>query len=100
MSYGLNNEDFNLLCAVVAAESDGTYDGTMSVMSAILNRCEDSNFKGQFGMDPIAQITATNQFSSYTTGEFQKYVGNTSEIVSKAVSDALAGVRNHVSCNY
>ena len=72
----------------------------MSVISAILNRCEDSNFKGQFGMDPIAQITGTNMFSSYTSGDFQKYLGNTSDIVNKAVSDALAGVRNHASCNY
>ena len=100
MSYGLNTEDYNLLCAVVAAESDGTYDGTMSVISAILNRCEDSNFKSQFGMDPIAQITATNQFSGYTSGEFQQYLGNTSGIVHQVVGDALAGVRNHTSCNY
>ena len=25
-------------------------------------------------MDPIAQITGTNQFEGYTTGEFQKYM--------------------------
>ena len=51
-------------------------------------------------MDPIAQITGTNQFEGYTTGEFQKYMNNNSDIVVEAVKAALAGVRNHKLCTY
>lgn len=98
MSFELNESDYNLLCAIVAAESDGSYDNTLYVASMVLNRCENSEFSRIYGIDPIAQITANNQFSGYTTGEFQQYLGNTSDIVNQAVRDALAGVRNHSLC--
>lgn len=99
-SFELGEKDFNLLCAIIEAESDGTYDGTLSVASAILNRCENEEYNKLYGMDPIAQITGTNQFEGYTTGEFQKYMNNNSDIVVEAVKAALAGVRNHKLCTY
>lgn len=97
-SFELGDKDYELLCAIIAAESDGSYDNTLAIASAVLNRCENSEYKNLYGMDPIAQITASNQFEGYTSGEFQQYVGNTSDIVMQAVKDALAGVRNHTSC--
>ena len=100
LAYELGTEDYNLLCAIVASESDGSYDNTLAIVSTILNRCETGDWKAQYGMDPIAQITAANQFSGYTTGEFQSYIGNVSSIIHDAVNDGLAGVRNHKSCSY
>ena len=100
LAYELGTEDYNLLCAIVASESDGSYDNTLAIISTILNRCETGDWKAQYGMDPIAQITAANQFSGYTTGEFQSYIGNVSSIIHDAVNDGLAGVRNHKSCSY
>ena len=100
LAYELGAEDYNLLCAIVASESDGSYDNTLAIVSTILNRCETGDWKAQYGMDPIAQITAANQFSGYTTGEFQSYIGNVSSIIHDAVNDGLAGVRNHKSCSY
>ena len=97
-SYELGESDFNLLCAIIEAESDGTYDGTLAVASAILNRCENAEYQQLHGIDPIAQITAANQFEGYTTGEFQQYMGNNSDVVIEAVKAALAGVRNHTQC--
>lgn len=97
-SFELGDKDYELLCAIIAAESDGSYDNTLAIASAVLNRCENSEYKNLYGMDPIAQITASNQFEGYTSGEFKQYVGNTSDIVMQAVKDALAGVRNHTSC--
>ena len=99
-SFELGEKDFDLLCAIIEAESDGTYDGTLSVASALLNRCENEEYNKLYGMDPIAQITGTNQFEGYTTGEFKKYMNNNSDIVVEAVKAALAGVRNHKLCTY
>ena len=99
-SFQLGEKDFNLLCAIIEAESDGTYDGTLSVASAILNRCENEEYNKLYGMDPIAQITGANQFEGYTTGEFLKYMNNNSDIVVETVKAALAGVRNHKLCTY
>lgn len=97
-SYQLGESDFELLCAIIEAESDGTYDGTLAVASTILNRCENAEYQQLHGIDPIAQITAANQFEGYTSGEFQQYMGKNSEIVIEAVKAALAGVRNHKLC--
>lgn len=99
-SFELGEKDFDLLCAIIEAESDGTYDGTLSVASAILNRCENEEYNKLYGMDPIAQITGANQFEGYTSGEFQKYMNNNSNTVVEAVKAALAGVRNHKLCTY
>ena len=70
----------------------------LAVASAILNRCENAEYQQLHGIDPIAQITAANQFEGYTTGEFQQYMGNNSDVVIEAVKAALAGVRNHTQC--
>lgn len=97
-SYILGENDFDLLCAIIEAESDGTYDGTLAVATTILNRCENADYQKMYGLDPIAQITAANQFEGYTSGEFKKYLNNNSDIVIDAVKSALAGVRNHKLC--
>ena len=96
LCYELSDEDFELLCAIVSAESDKTYDDALAVITTILNRCETDNWIRSHGTDPIAQATAPNQFVVYQHGSYKRYMnGNAPETVVQAVKDALAGVRNH-----
>ena len=101
LAYQLCEEDIDLLCAIVAAESDKTYDDALAVITTILNRCERTNWIASHGRDPIAQATAPNQFVVYQHGSYTSYLnGNAPSTVVKAVQDALAGVRNHNYCNF
>lgn len=96
LAYDLSDEDIELLCAIVAAESDKSYDDALAVITTILNRCEAPNWIRSHGTDPIAQATAPNQFVVYQHGSYEKYMdGNAPDTVKEAVADALAGVRNH-----
>ena len=96
LCYELSDEDIELLCAIVSAESDKTYDDALAVITTILNRCETDNWIQSHGTDPIAQATAPNQFVVYQHGSYKQYMnGNAPETVVQAVKDALAGVRNH-----
>lgn len=101
LSYDLCDEDFELLCAIVSAESDKSYDDALAVVTTILNRCETSNWIASHGKDPISQATAPNQFVVYQHGSYSRYMnGNAPETVVQAVKDALAGVRNHNYCSF
>ena len=96
LCYELSDADFELLCAIVSAESDKTYDDALAVITTILNRCETDNWIRSHGTDPIAQATAPNQFVVYQHGSYRVYMdGRAPETVVQAVKDALAGVRNH-----
>lgn len=95
-AYELSDSDVDLLCAIVSAESDGTYDDALAVITTILNRCESQAWINSHGTDPVRQATAPNQFVVYQEGLYKKFTnGNSSDIVKEAVKDALAGVRNH-----
>lgn len=96
LCYELNIKDIELLCAIVCAESDNTYDDALAVITTILNRCEADNWIAAHGTDPIAQATARDQFVVYQHGTYKRFLnGNVSKPVFEAVMDALAGVRNH-----
>ena len=95
-AYSLDSADVDLLCAIVAAESDKTYDDALAVITTILNRCEAKNWVRVYGTDPLNQATAPNQFVVYQEGYYERYInGKAPEKVKIAVQDALAGVRNH-----
>ncbi len=101
LTYQLCDEDIELLCAIVSAESDKSYDDALAVISTILNRCEKSNWIASHGRDPIAQATAPNQYVVYQHGSYKKYLnGNAPDTVKQAVMDALNGVRNHDYCSF
>lgn len=101
LAYEISEEDFDLLCAIVTAESNESYDGSLAVISTILNRCEQPNYVASYGTNPISQATASNQFMGYCNNEYKQYInGNYPETVVQAVTDALAGVRNHKICNF
>lgn len=96
LAYELSDEDFELLCAIVSAESDKSYDDALAVITTILNRCEDDSWVASHGADPVAQATAPNQFVVYQHGSYERYMnGKAPDEVVEAVKDALAGVRNH-----
>lgn len=95
-TYELTDEEIELLCAIVAAESDKSYDDALAVITTILNRCEDERWIASYGISPLAQATAPNQFVVYQEGTYEQYMdGNLPTEVTEAVEDALAGVRNH-----
>lgn len=101
LTYQLCDEDIELLCAIVSAESDKSYDDALAVVSTILNRCERSNWISSHGRDPIAQATAPNQYVVYQHGSYKRYLnGKAPETVKQAVMDALNGVRNHNYCSF
>ena len=101
LTYQLCDEDIELLCAIVSAESDKSYDDALAVVSTILNRCERSNWINSHGRDPISQATAPNQYVVYQHGSYERYMnGNAPSTVVQAVKDALAGVRNHKYCSF
>lgn len=104
-NYELNENDFNLLVAVVSAETSGHVDDMLGVISVILNRCEPSSTWSSYyndGTNPIVQITARGQFEVYSNGSYKKYLpgGALYEkekriLASEVVKDALNGVRNN-----
>ena len=95
-SYSLSSSDVDLLYAIVAAESDKSYDDALAVITTILNRCESPNWVANHGSNPVTQATAPNQFVVYQHGSYRSYInGNAPETVKRAVNDALGGVRNH-----
>lgn len=104
-TYELNESDYNLLVAVVAAESSENIDDILGVISVILNRCEPTSTWSTYynnGNNPIVQITARGQFEVYSTGAYKKYLpgGSMYEkekriLTSEVVKDALNGVRNN-----
>ena len=101
LAYEISDKDFDLLCAIVSAESDKSYDGSLAVMSTVLNRCEHPNYVALHGSDPVAQATAYNQFIGYYDNGYKQYTnGKYPETVIQAVKDALAGVRNHKICGF
>lgn len=94
--YETTDEEFDTICAIVAAESDQTYDDSLGVVSTILNRCESDRWIASNGSRPISQATAPNQYVVYQEGIYKKYLnGKAPETVKTAVRDALNGVRNH-----
>ena len=95
LKYDLSEEDKQLLIAIVAAESDGTYDDSLAVASSILNRCEDEAWQNEFGDTPRGQVTGSGQYTVYSSGAYLEYMENPPEIVSLAVNDCLNGVRNN-----
>lgn len=94
--YQLSDSDYDLICAIVAAESDGSGDDALAVVTTMLNRCESSRWKWSGGSDIVAQATKRGQYVVYEDKVYLNYLnGKAPAAVKTAVSDALNGVRNH-----
>ena len=96
-TYEVSQSDFQLLCAIVTAESDHSADDALAVASALLNRCDTKTYNIT---NPIEHATKPEQFVVYQTGKYLEYMDNPPEAVVKAVSDALMGVRNHTYLSF
>ena len=88
-------EEFDLLCAITAQECSSSYEGALAVISTACNRAVSAKWARK-GSDPLSQYKAPGQFCYSIDSHWKKRLnGNYSSVVSKAVSDALNGKRNH-----
>lgn len=82
--------EFDLLCAITAQECSSSYQGSLAVITAACNRADAR------GTDPLTEYKRKGQFCYSIDSHWKKRLnGNYSSNVSKAVSDALNGARNH-----
>lgn len=92
-TYTLSEEDYNFVCKVVAAESDVNYEGSLAVISNMLNRVESSKYPNTL----LGVIKATWQYTGYYNPGTHVYPYKKkvpSADVKQAVTDALNGKRN------
>lgn len=84
-------QDFDLICAIVAHEGGISYDGAMAIISCVMNRVDAG-----WGPDAVSILTAPGQFASYLDGYYKQYLGNCPDVVKQAVRDCMEnGVRSH-----
>ncbi len=86
------------LAAIVAGEDSNTYEGSLAVVSTVLNRCDTSRFSGYGGKNPYKQIVYPNQFTAKSGKIANNYMNHPDQIpdfVMAAVEDGLNGYRNH-----
>lgn len=84
--YRLPKWQYDIVVAVVQQEGGDNYESALWVASTIVNRTENPKFNANTIYDTVI---AEGQFEAYGAGHYQKYLGNTSKTVKKAVSDVL-----------
>ena len=85
-----NASEFDLLCAITAQECSSSYEGSLAVITTACNRAEAR------GTDPLTEYKRKGQFCYTIDSHWKKRLnGNYTSNVSKAVTDALNGARNH-----
>lgn len=90
------DQDFDLICAIVASEGGTSYEGAMGVISCVMNRVDAG-----YGSDAISVLTAPGQFASYLDGYYIQYLGNAPAAVQQAVTDCMeGGIRSHNFLSY
>ena len=101
-TYTLSSDEFDLVVAVVAAESEKSIDDALAVISVILNRCESPTWSEWAGTSPAMQVVKPNQFEVYSIGSYLKYMPggafygtNHYKLAKQAVIDAFNGIRNN-----
>ncbi len=92
----LNQEAFDLVCAIVEHEGGSNYTGALAVMSCVMNRVDSPNYPD----DPVSVLTAPGQFASYLDGYYLQFLGKSSVEVRQAVKDCLNGKRSHNYLNF
>lgn len=86
------DQDFDIICAIVAHEGGTSYEGAMGIISCVMNRVDAG-----YGPDAISVLTAPGQFASYLDGYYTMYLGGKySNTVKQAVIDCMEnGIRSH-----
>lgn len=87
-----NQMDF--ICAVVAQECNSDYQGSLAVISCVMNRGDTGRWGGR---NCVAVLKSPGQFEAYLSGAYKKYLnGRYPAHVKQAVEDCmLKGIRNH-----
>lgn len=89
----INTSDFDLICAIVAHEGGTSYEGSLAVISCVMNRADSGRWGGT---DPLSILTAPGQFASYFDGYYVQYLGADIPEVRQAVTDCIeGGIRSH-----
>ena len=101
-TYSLSDDEFDVVVAVVAGEFDKTFDDALGVVSVILNRCDNANWRRWAGESPYSQVIRKGQFEVYFAGYYLKYMpggsqygGEKYRIAKQALIDGLNGIRNN-----
>ncbi len=88
-----NAFDFDVICAIVAHEGGTSYEGSLAVISCVMNRADSGAWGGS---DALSVLTAPGQFASYLDGYYTQYLGADIPEVRQAVTDCMeGGVRSH-----
>ena len=100
--YTLEDDEFNVVVAVVAGEYDRNLNDALGVVSVILNRCDSDSWASWAGASPYDQVVMKGQFEVYFEGYYRDYMpGGTKygtekyEVAKQAVIDGLNGIRNN-----
>lgn len=87
------NTNMDLICAIVAHEGGTSYEGSLAVISCVMNRVDAGNWGGS---DALSVLTAPGQFASYLDGYYTQYLGADIPEVRAAVTDCMdGGLRSH-----
>lgn len=85
--------DFDTICAIVAHEGGTSYEGSLAVISCVMNRVDSGAWGGSTA---LGVLTAPGQFASYLDGYYTQYLGAEIPEVRQAVRDCMeGGVRSH-----
>jgi len=101
-SFTLNNNEFDVVVAVVAGEFGNDMNDALGVVSVILNRCDSQTWVNWAGNTPYKQVIKSGQFEVYGKGYYLAYMpggrnygGTKYQIAKQAVIDGLNGIRNN-----
>ena len=100
--YSLDDDEFDIVVAVVAGEFDKNLDDALAVVSVILNRCDSKQWSDWAGSSPYTQVIRKGQFEVYEAGYYLAYMPDGSKygsekynIAKQALIDGLNGIRNN-----
>ena len=99
--YGLTQEQFDIICAVVQQEAGHNQEEVKNVMTTIINRMESGDWGGT---NPWEVVTAKGQYAAYGEGHYKKYEdekydGETSYYVASMLNGDIKPTHNWKSFN-
>ena len=95
--YNLSNYEFQVLCGIVLAEADDTYEDAYAVINTIYNRTHsknwirsiDNKFGKDKGMNLYYQAISPNQFTVYASGSYKRHMNEIDSVGYNAIIDFL-----------
>ncbi len=95
--YNLGKEEFKVLCGIVLAEADNTYEDAYAVINTIYNRAHSKNwvrsvnkeYGGNLGTNLYYQAIKPGQFTVYKSGSYKKHMNDTNSVGYDAIIDFL-----------